>query len=222
MSSTDYRREMTRVDFERLSISAEYPIVSYYEALVAENDRIDAEVYLQPKNLEVLSAGQKMLIQLAEFDGQVKNGGITQFFWNFTEYISDTAAWISKLGATQLLGNYQRAMDTLSQHHKAWSKFRAADDARAGESLLNLEWFDDLYYDKWGDDEQGEWGLRSRGLQFDFAQRVVKFIQTHSDQFIFAPHNPPGPARWGALRYSERTRTAAPAKGRTLTRPGRP
>ena len=187
MLSADYRRVMSLSEFDRLAINEEYPIVSYYEALIGENDRLGREGYVQSERFQDLSDGQRMLIQIAEFDGQLKNGGITQFFWNFAENMPGVSRCIELLGQSELLAHYHRACETLTSNQSRWSKLRVEDNYEEACNLLDLEWFDGLYFDGYGYNEQGEWGLRSIGLQHGLALQVVDYIRDHTNEFIVEP-----------------------------------
>src|SRR5262245_24239980 len=124
MANVDRRRVMSVTDFDAIPSDDEYPIDGLYEALIDRNEQIGHEVYEQPERFKELTAGQRMLIQLGTFDGQVKNGGITQFFWNFPESIFDVADWIEALGLPALQANYDRALEALVGKKDQWLALR--------------------------------------------------------------------------------------------------
>jgi hypothetical protein len=120
MVEADYRRVMSNAEFEALQARSNDPIDAYYEFLIDRNERIGHEFYEQPNRLKDLTIGQRMLFQLGVFDSQVKNGGITQFFWNCRESIFDVADWIERLGPERLRDNYERALEELVGKKDRW------------------------------------------------------------------------------------------------------
>ena len=100
MADVDRRRIMSATEFDAIPTNNDDPIDCLYEALIDRNKRIENEDYEQPERFKELTTGQRMLIQLGTFDSQVKNGGITQFFWNRAESIFDVAEWIETLGVS--------------------------------------------------------------------------------------------------------------------------
>src|SRR5579871_980737 len=109
MPRADSRRFMSVAEFNAIPVDPEYPIDRYYETLIDANERTSHAGYGQPDQLKDLTAGQRMLIQLGIFDSQVKNGGITQFFWNCVGSIFDVGDWIQQLRLSELQANYDRA-----------------------------------------------------------------------------------------------------------------
>src|SRR6185295_2352611 len=112
-----------------------------------------------------LTRGQRMLFSLSAFDGQVKNGGITQFFWNCPDLIFEVGDSLKALELTELSGLYDRGVDTLIGKKEDWAQLRnkAYRDPQNPDwqsfqksyDLLDLSWFEDDYYDRWGRDSQG-------------------------------------------------------------------
>jgi hypothetical protein len=193
MTEVDRRRAMSAAEFDAIPVDDEYPIDGYYEAFITRNDLLTDDVY-EPERFHELTAGQRMLIQLSAFDNQVKNGGITQFFWNCGDSIFDVADWIEQLGLTELQANYDRALETLVGNKDQWLALRAersqgGDRPRWGPfqqsyGLLDLGWFDEAYYDKRGYNERQEWVRLSLGLHHSLQMRLVEYIRAHRAQFV--------------------------------------
>ena len=120
MTEPDYRCLMSAADFDAMPSDEDYPIDGYYEALIDQNERIDHRFFEDAEQLNKLTAGQRMLIQLGTFDSQVKNGGLTQFFWNCPDSIFDVGDWIERLEAWQLQANYDRALESLVGKKDQW------------------------------------------------------------------------------------------------------
>jgi hypothetical protein len=194
MTEVNHRRVMSATEFDAIPADDEYPIDGLYEALIDRNDRITHEVYEHPERFKELTAGQRMLIQLGTFDSQVKNGGITQFFWNCAESIFDVADWIQALGVPELQANYDRALEALVGKKDQWLVLRAEwskgrdnpkwETFQQTYELLELGWFEDAYFDKRGYNERQEWVRQSTGLHHALQTRLVEYIRDHRAEFI--------------------------------------
>lgn len=55
---------------------------------------------------------------------------------------------------------------------------------RQSYDLLDLGWFDDVYFDKRGYDDKSEWARLKRGLQHSFLHRLAEYVRTHRPEFI--------------------------------------
>src|SRR4051812_28747348 len=93
MTEVDFRVEMSLEQFLAIPADDDDPIDEYYATLIDSNSKF-AEArqayprgYEDPALIPQLTKGQQLLILLGVFDGQVCNGGITQFFWNYPEYL---------------------------------------------------------------------------------------------------------------------------------------
>jgi hypothetical protein len=194
MAGEDYRCVMSAADFEAIPGGGDFLIARHYEALIDRNDRIGNEFLQDARELKKLTRGQHMLIQLATFDCQVGNGGITQFLWTCTASIFEVRDWLEALGLTDLCANYDRALEALCGHKDRWLARReeCARDPdnpswerfRQSYELLDLKWFDEAYFDNYGYNDKQEWVCQSRGLHHDLCTRLVAYIQTHPAEFI--------------------------------------
>jgi Domain of unknown function (DUF4375) len=200
MSRTDYRAKLSADEFASIPVTDEYPIDGYYERLVDGNEKFHGighqypRGYEDPALIEQLTRGQQLLIRLGVFDGQVGNGGITQFFWNYPEYLFDVRDAIEFLGDADVLRNYEQALETLvgkkedwlalrEQHYREgdqpdWETFRQTYD------LLDLSWFEDAYFDEKGYNENKEWVRLKRGLAHPFLMRLAEYVRSHRLEFI--------------------------------------
>ena len=186
MANVDRRCVMTAAQFDAIPVSDGYPAYGHYESLISNNERITDEVF-GPKWFEELTAGQRMLIQLVGFDGQVRNGGITQFFWNRTESVPEVADWLERLAVPELQANYARAVEALTGKKSRWRALRAVfawGTFRQTYKLLDLGWFDDAYYGNGRFNERNEWVVHARGLGHAMLTRLVEYIRTHPAEFI--------------------------------------
>jgi hypothetical protein len=186
MARADHRRVMSAAQFDIIPADGNYPSYGYYEDLIGNNERISDEVF-EPERFKELTTGQRMLIRLFAFDGQVRNGGITQFFWNRTESIFEVADWLERLGVTELQANYERALEALGGKKYQWRELRAEfawENFRQTYALLDLGWFDDAYYDTRGFNERNEWVVQARGLGHAMLTRLAEYVRTHPAEFI--------------------------------------
>jgi hypothetical protein len=195
MARADSRRVMSIAEFNAIPVDDKYPIDGYYKILIDENERIPNAVLENPRRLkEELTAGQRMLIEVATFDSQVKNGGITQYFWNCVGSIFEVGDWIEQLGVSELRVNYDRALESLVGKKDKWLALReemnmARDNPQwetfqQSYDLLDLSWFDDAYFDKYDYDENKEWVRKSRGIHYTLLTRLAEYIRTHAEEFI--------------------------------------
>lgn len=201
MSQADYRVPMTAATFDAIPWDPEDPIDHYYEVLIDRNERIGHEFFESADRLRELTRGQQLLIRLGTFDGQVRNGGLTQYLWNCPESVFDAADDIEFLGETKLIRNYERAVEALvgkkdrwlalrhewakGQDSPSWETFRASYD------LLDLGWFDKAYFDRHGYNWRREWVLEGHGLGHALMTKLAEYVRAHRDEFITGSPPPP-------------------------------
>ena len=193
-SDADYRCQLSVVDFEAIVVEEDYPINGYYQALIEDNERLPYEIIDSAERLKELTAGQRMLIVLGTFDSQVSNGGVTQFLWNCPSLIFDVADSIAYLGLADLQANYDRALEMLVGKKDQWLALRKMHEDVPGSrmlesfqqsyELLDLRWFDNAYFDKYGYAEAQEWVRQARGLGHALLSRLAEYIRAHRAEFI--------------------------------------
>ena len=59
-----------------------------------------------------------------------------------------------------------------------WEPFRLTYE------LLDLGWFDNLYFDKRGYNEQNQWLIQQRGLHHPLMKWLAAYIKSHRAEFI--------------------------------------
>jgi len=62
-----------------------------------------------------------------------------------------------------------------------WEPFRLTYE------LLDLGWFDNLYFDKGGYNEQNLWVIQERGFHHHLMKRLAAYIKAHRVEFIEEP-----------------------------------
>lgn len=200
MGSKEFRAALTIAEFEAISPEEDFVLHNYEEHLVFGNPKFKNIYNEFPRGCEdkglrpYLTPGQRLLIQVAIFDGQVCNGGLTQFFWNYPEDIFEAYDAIKILDDQELLKNYERALEGLMGKKSDWLQLRnewiGEQDTPQWEKFqksyetLKIGWFDEAYYDKWGYNERKERVIVKPGLQKPFLLRMVAYIKTHSAEFI--------------------------------------
>jgi hypothetical protein len=200
MTQRDFRAKLSPAEFAALPFDDEYPIDNYFAELVDGNPKfrgLGEEFPRGYENIQLirqLTPGQQLLILLGVFDGQVCNGGITQFFWNYPEHLFDVGDAIERLGDMAVLCNYERALEALVGNKERWMKLReecyGAEGGPSWESfrqsydLLDLGWFDHAYFDKRGYNDKKEWVKLARGLQYPFLHRLAEYVRSHRSEFI--------------------------------------
>jgi hypothetical protein len=178
----------------------DFVVSGYYDKLIARNERLQEWCRTSGKRLEepecwdCLTHGQRLLVSLCALDGQVKNGGITQFFWNCPDLVFAVRDALATLGETELLDGYERALATLQKNQGDWAELRKQSSPASGGfrweafqesyALLNLDWFDTVYLNGNGQDEQGNSCVQHPGLGSSLLRRLVEYVQTHKEEFI--------------------------------------
>jgi hypothetical protein len=117
-------------------------------------DRLD-----DPQCVNCLTLGQRILYPLAVLDGQVKNGGITQFFWNYPGLVFPASDALAALEHSELSVAYEKALESLLGKTDDWLDLRKQANSdgvsfwtafQETYDLLDLTWFDDAYFDQYG------------------------------------------------------------------------
>lgn len=125
-----------------------------------------------------LTQGQRILYSLGALDGQVENGGITQFFWNCPDLLVEASESLNLLGESELGQAYDKAFNSLIGKKEEWIDLRAQacreshiywEPFQKSYELLNLEGFDDAYYQTYGP---------------ALIARLVDYVKSHTEQFI--------------------------------------
>jgi hypothetical protein len=195
---TDLRVCMSAVDFDGIPVDSEDPIDGYHECLLSkefwnEYDRFGTRGQTS-EFLPQLTTGQRMLLVLGTLDGQVKNGGLTQFFWNYPEYIFEARDAIEILDESELLKNYEAALELLVGNKDHWFELREKSFAdwtapdwepfRQSYELLNLSWFDNAYFDQRGENDSGQWVKLSDGLGIRLMRKLADYVRSHKSEFV--------------------------------------
>jgi hypothetical protein len=157
----------------------------YYYKLIAKNERLQelfakyAGKLTDPECWECLTPGQRLLTSLGALDGEVKNGGISQFFWNCSDLAFEVSDALQKLGETELLELYERALQGLIGKKDDWIELRKQafkdpsnpnwEPFQKSYKLLDLGWFDDAYFDKYGP---------------SVLRRLADYVKAHKEEFI--------------------------------------
>lgn len=197
---SDYRSRITAEAFDGIPPNEEFPIDGYYDALVRRNEKfyeLRGEFtagYEDITFVKQLTRGQQLLLLLGIFDGQVKKGGFTQFVWNYPGYIFPVRDAIAYLGQSELLANYDKAIESLAGKKELWLELRK-EWRRAGENpqwetfqrtgeILDFSWFDDAYNDQYGRNSEGQWVVLSPGLNSMLLTKLARYIRANKDEFI--------------------------------------
>lgn len=150
--------------------AAEWIFTGYCEKLLYKNEKLRELLHQFVGRLDApgcwnhLTQGQRILYSLAALDGQVKNGGITQFFWNCPDLILPASDALAALNYSELSVAYEKALESLIGKKDKWVELRnqsksvlaKSDPAdfwgpfQATYDLLDLNWFDDAYFEQYG------------------------------------------------------------------------
>lgn len=137
----------------------------YCEKLLFKNEKL--QEFLQPfvgrlddaECWPSLTQGQRILYALAAMDGQVSNGGITQFFWNCPDLIFPASEALAAIQYSELSAAFEKALESLIGKRDRWLELRKQSSSdpsnfwepfQATYDLLDLSWFDDAYFQDYG------------------------------------------------------------------------
>jgi hypothetical protein len=190
----DYRAKLTKEELDRIPTDNQWdPSFGYFDKLFLTNAKLPKERWTV-EFLETLTKGQQIFVLLASFDGQVKNGGITQFLWNCPDEIFPVRDAIEYLGEKKLLENYERALENLLGKKESWLALREQcyqapknpkwESFQATYDLLDLSWFDDAYFDKCGYDSENQWVVQGDGLHRSLAGKLIAYVKDRPEEFI--------------------------------------
>src|SRR5262249_15704116 len=145
--------------------SREWIFGGYCERLLYKNEKL-SELLQQfsgrlddPDCWNRLTQGQRILYSLAALAGQVKNGGITQFFLNWSDLIIPARDALSALDCSELSAAFENALKSLIGNKDKWVDLRNRSSNNPEEfwepfqatyDLLDLDWFDDAYFEQFG------------------------------------------------------------------------
>jgi hypothetical protein len=156
----------------------------YCEKLLHKNEKLQellsgfAGKFDDPECRSCLTQGQRILYSLGALDGQVRNGGMTQFFWNCPDLIFEASEALASIGETELTMAYDKALEGLIRNRDDWLELRRQSSTdpsnfwepfQASYDLLNLSWFDDAYFDRYGP---------------SLVARLVSYVKSHKGEFV--------------------------------------
>ena len=190
-------RSVLQADPDLTSLRArDWKWIAHYEKLIRKNlplqevltayrDRFDeAELWRQ------LTPGQRYVLLLSSLDGQVKNGGVAQFFWNCSALIAPVQQALPEFDLPELAARFDRAVATLLERFPDWKGLRNSSDSvdedawaafEESYELLDLEWFDQSYFSLHIDKPDGPPSPEVTTI------RLLEYITTHRDEFIREP-----------------------------------
>ena len=156
----------------------------YCRKLLEDNEKLQELLrrfigrFDDPECWSCLTHGQQKLYALGALDGQVKSGGVTQFFWNFPDLIFPASAALADLTMPELAADYEKALESLIDRKDTWLDLRSRsrndpgnfwEPFQASYDLLDLTWFDDAYFEKYG---------------LDLVARLVQYVQANRVEFM--------------------------------------
>ena len=199
----DLRVSMTRAAFDALPFDPEYPLEGVYAALIDRNRGLWAAAdAARADPREHMTTGLRALLDLGRFDGQVCNGGLTQFFWNYPETVGGVFDALELLGETDLIAALDRAAGQSVGKLEDWHRLREQAQAAPGQAgwepfrqsyeLLDLGWFDAEYFDTRHRPDVGGAAVVIRvGLGNRLLTRLNAWVRANPDEFIRPPDGGP-------------------------------
>lgn len=156
----------------------------YWDSLIRTNPKLQDVLYFssgfieQSASWNLMTPGQRCLHVLNAFDGDVNNGGITQFFWNCLPLVFAIDEALAVIEYPELAATYQQCLEGLLGKQDQWAElrkqFQADPDSgweqfRASYDLLDLDWFNKLYYEQYGP---------------KMISAVLDYVKTNKSEFI--------------------------------------
>lgn len=124
--------------------------------------------------IETLTDGQKIMSFLRVLDGQILNGGIEQFLFNYPHYIEGVRWSLDKLEADGNAKVFDRVVETLALKQTDFDEIKKhifrgeipdLEDFSEIYEVLDLGWFD------------GEW-------THDYLMRLINYVRKNPFEFI--------------------------------------
>lgn len=157
---------------------------------------IGALVYSNPKVQERLDStagpepglteGQTALATLVQFDNQILNGGLTQFFWNRPGWVEHVEPALLLVGMEDLAKVFCKALEELAGGVEDFAERRAKDTIEAyleAAEDLDFDWFDDEYFGECDVSAPQQWpGLKDR-----LYENAVSYALANLDRFVQRP-----------------------------------
>lgn len=179
--TADLRAPISLSDLEAVVADDADLTLNHFHTLLLENPsfmqaaRTFGDSFTDPAFVFSLAAGQRMLLLLELLDMEVKNGGITQFFFNRLPVVFEVREAFLLIGESEVLAQYDKALESLAGNQERWGELRNAFHQQTPNwaafqetyGLLDLGWFDDFYY------------RRARR-----PNRAVEYIRAHPAEFI--------------------------------------
>jgi hypothetical protein len=166
-------------------------VSGYLERLIFKNKAIH-EILVDVNRRNQATTGQQILYALSALDGEVRNGGIEQFFWNCPNLIFDVSDALDSLRFTELREAYDRAVESLVGQKDHWHDLRKRAYSEAGKpdwepfrqsyELLDVDWFNDAFFDKHDPSDYSR--VVRPGLSAMLLRRLVEYVQTHRNEFL--------------------------------------
>ena len=159
-------------------------LIGYSDKLLNKNEKLLAVLNQfaghrdAPGCWNQLTPGQQIFYALNAFNGQVNNGGVTQFFFNCPDLIFPAYDALVALGYAELTTNYEQALERLLGQKERWAELRRqalGNPAEFWETYqtlheeLELDWFDEFYFKQAG---------------AELVDRLLAYVRGHADEFI--------------------------------------
>jgi hypothetical protein len=110
--------------------ATEWIFNGYCEKLLYKNEKLQEVLQPfvgrldDPECWNRLTHGQRILYSLGALDGQVKNGGVTQFFWNCSDLIFPANDALAAVDYSELSAAFEKALKSLIGKKDKWVELR--------------------------------------------------------------------------------------------------
>jgi hypothetical protein len=171
--------------------ATEWIVHEYCHRFIFENKALHEILFDKQRRIEA-PKGLRILYSLCIFDGQVKNGGLEQFFWNYPGLIFDVSDALAELGVNDLQEAYDRAVECLCGKKERWHALREQahldsnnpdwEPFRQSYDLLDVGSFNDEYYDQ--HDSSDHTKVIERGFSSIMLRRLRDYVVDHKEEFV--------------------------------------
>jgi len=183
-------RAVTSKSFDELLAGEREPgsqLRILFEHLVLTNDNMP-DSYEDAGTLKKLTRGQQLLVRVAIFDDQVRDGGVAQFLDSHDDLMLDIADDLEFLGSALLLAYYTRLLKMLLGKGRLLLKAESWSDSDGilppsdpDERTDPTDWFDKAYF---GVPDSDDSPPRNTYLGDRVAADVVAYVRKHRGEFI--------------------------------------
>lgn len=128
------------------------------------------------------SEAQRAITSIAILDGQIQNGGLLQFFWNYGYLAQSVSPALRLIGFPTLADKFDKAADQLAENAAEFLEHRegdSVDDFADAAEEVDFTWFEREYFGEF-DRTADRWS----GLVEQLYQHSTSYMLDNLDAFV--------------------------------------